>query len=167
MECCYPPRPMNNKLKGWVYQALHPIQTIKINQAKKAVESYFASKPALPSNTVEAYDDLFRSNLHGHWDTCEFSVCPGDTYVGFNPDGKGVCVAGSSGMLGGGYEFKWRQSGGFTFEVMREGDDHWSSIDYGFVKTDKAICIHFHPAETAEEWVYDFAWDTIPLSCLQ
>jgi hypothetical protein len=45
--------------------------------------------PEMPAPTVEAYERLFRGNLHGHWDDCEGTVSPIDTYLAFMPDEQG------------------------------------------------------------------------------
>ena len=114
-----------------------------------------------PANTVAAFEDRYRANLHDVWDTAYFCVCPADINVSFKEEGKGTFFLG---MGQGGGEFEWRQAGEFRIEVRRSEEEEWSPIEYGFAVKKGIVHMHLWPQEDALDWVNEFTWDWLPLS---
>lgn len=126
----------------------------------------------MPENTVEAYEALFRGNLHGCWDNSVFTFSPADTSISFNPNGSGHCMAGADGMFSGGFDFKWRQVGDFEIEVSLDGSK-WSKITYGFYEGNAGLWaffasdnvhIMFDSVNEREEWLSPFCTQFLPLA---
>lgn len=117
--------------------------------------------PPIVPETVEAYENHFRNNLHGTWDTAINCVCPDDIWLKFDESGTGSY---SLGMYQGGGEFLWKQTGEFTIGVRKNEGEAWIRVDYLFYKLDSGMNMHLWPADEAPEWVNEFTWDWLPLS---
>src|SRR4051812_33799118 len=66
---------------------------LKLGNGSKQQEIVVGSSKDLLENTVDAFDECFRGNLHGAWDTAaahEGTVCMTDVLVHFKPDGEGA-----------------------------------------------------------------------------
>jgi hypothetical protein len=70
-------------------------------------------------------------------------------------------------MMGGGFKFRWRQTGDFAIEVYQEEtDSNWSKVDYAFENVEGKIIITFEASREAEDWVTGFTICELPLSGL-
>jgi hypothetical protein len=158
---------VTGNLKVGLFCILHPFRTLTLLAFWALTAARFAGKQPHPRNSVADYENRFRGKLGGHWDTAVFTVCPVDTAISFLADGTGAYCAGAGGMLGGDTDFKWRQVGDFEIELsLAEGEERWSKVTYSFFSSGQEIKIRFEPEDGAEEWIYEFAYDVLPLSSL-